>query len=118
MFVSKEAAWANRMFLGLIMLIPGLIKLIGMGPAAITGMLAGLGFPAAGFLAWTLIAAEIGFGLAILLNWKLHLTTYPPMIILGLAAFTMHIASVPLILLHLGAMTNYFFTGRAAVEET
>ena len=51
------------------MLVPGLMKLFVMKPPAIIEMIAGLGIPAAGFFAWVLIFAEIGFGAAIISGW-------------------------------------------------
>jgi uncharacterized membrane protein YphA (DoxX/SURF4 family) len=110
--VLKEAKWVNHIFLGLVMVVPGLMKLFIMGPAMITEMLTGLGFPAASLFAWLLILSEIGFGAAILAKWKLEYTRIPPMIILVVAGLTMHIASVPLVLLHIGMAANYFVFGQ------
>ena len=79
----------NFTLLGLLMLIGGLVKLFVMGPAGVTGMLAGLGFPAAGLAAWALILGELGSGIAILTKWKLDQIIYVPIVIV-LAAIVMY----------------------------
>ena len=112
----KNAILANRVLLGLLMLVAGLLKLFVMGPDKIVGMLAGFGFPAAGFLAWVLILSEIVFGIAILANYKLRLTTIPPMIIILLAALTANLLTKDptnwnLLIMHLVVVTNYWIIG-------
>lgn len=101
----------NRVLLGLLMLVPGLMKLFVMGPSAVTGMLSGLGFPAASFFAWILILSEIIFGLAILARWKLHYTVWPPIVIMVVAGIATLVTAgevgVPIFLLHLVAATSY-----------
>lgn len=105
--VIDNAILANRILLGLVMLVPGVMKLFVVSPSGVTGMLTSLGFPMPSLLAWILIFSEIIFGLAVLANYKLRYTTIPPMIILVIAAFTASISSIPSILLHLVAVSNY-----------
>ena len=111
----------NRVLLGIIMLIPGLLKLFVMGPDAIGAMLTDLGFGSSGLVfAWILIFSEIVFGVAILANWKIRYTKIPPIIILLVAAFTFYLygpgsiggqANWPSILVHLGLASNYWLLG-------
>jgi len=74
-----------RITLGLMFLVMGVSKF--KAPAGITGMLAGLGFPAAGFFAWVLILSEITFGLALLIGWRFDIAIWPLLIILVVAIF-------------------------------
>lgn len=76
--VDINIAAISLVLLGLVMLVPGLIKLFVMKPSAITGMLSGLGFPVAALFAWILIGSEIVFGSMILMRYKLHYTVLPP----------------------------------------
>ena len=104
----KNLQIINRVLLGLVMLVPGLIKLFGTGAAGISGWLGAMALFAWApmFWAWVLILSEILFGLAILANWKLEWTTIPPMIILVIAAFTVHWGNWSSFLLHLLAISN------------
>ena len=72
-----------RVFLGLLLLIPGISKLI--NPAGITGLLTGIGFPIPVFFAWVVILSEITFGVAIIVGWKVKYTAWPLAIILAVA---------------------------------
>ena len=103
----RNMSTANRILLGLLMLVPGLTKLFISGPSGVTGMLNGMGFPIAGFFAWILILSEIIFGTAILANWKLEYTVIPPIIILVVAAFTAHLTDTMRWIMHLTLITNY-----------
>ncbi|RMD67595.1 DoxX family protein [Candidatus Pacearchaeota archaeon] len=124
---TKEIAHTtNWILLGLLMLIPGLIKLFLMGPAAITQMLTGLGVPAPQFFAWVLILSEIVFGVLILAKWKLEYTTWVPIIILLVAAFTFYWygpgkwPSGPnwvQILAHITLASNYWLLGASAKSK-
>ena len=76
---NKDTAMKiNWILLGLVMLIPGLLKLFVMKPAAVTGMLEGFGFPGASFFAWILILGEILSGVLILARYKLDKVVYIP----------------------------------------
>jgi uncharacterized membrane protein YphA (DoxX/SURF4 family) len=106
----------NWVFLGLIMLVGGLVKLFVMGADGVAGMLSTIGFPAAGVLAWVLILAEIGSGIAIFAKWKLPQTAWVPVVIvLGAIPFywTMPFMAgkLPLqltqTLVHLALASNY-----------
>ncbi len=107
----KEGSYLllNRIMLGLLVLIPGLMKLFVVGPNVIVGMMSGIGLFAwaPAFWAWVLILSEILFGLAILARWKLHLTTIPPAIIMVVAGLTMYLSNISTLLLHLVAASNY-----------
>jgi uncharacterized membrane protein YphA (DoxX/SURF4 family) len=116
----KEALKWNRILLGLLMLVGGLTKLFMMGPAGLTKMLTGLGFPVAGLLAWGLIGAELGSGIAILTKWKLDHVAYVPVVIV-LAAIVMYwknpmfAGKLPLQLtqtfVHITLASNYYMLG-------
>lgn len=66
-----------RIGLGLLFLIPGFDKLVGMMAEGhmIADMIGVSG-------AWVLLLAEILFGIAVLSGWKLHLTVVPLIIIM------------------------------------
>jgi len=78
-----------RMALGLLFIIPGIMKLL--SPSGTIGMLSGLGFPAAGFFGWILILSEILFGAALLVGWKTEITVWPLILILLVALLTVTI---------------------------
>lgn len=112
----KHIYTINRILLGLVMLVPGLYKLYGMvtgNPFAVS-MLSGLGFPAPTFFAWILILSEIIFGVAILANYKLKYTVWPPIIILVVAAFTVWLTNVAQILVHLALASNFLVWGMSS----
>ena len=87
-----------------------------MGPEMIVGMLSGIPIFAWAptFWAWILIFSEIGFGLAILSNWKMKLSVWPPAIILVVASFTMHYADWVRMLVNIGLASNYVLLGSLA----
>lgn len=102
--------------LGLLMLLPGLIKLFVFKPAGVTQMLSGiiLFSWAPAFWAWVLILSEIVFGVLILAKWNLKYTTIPPIIILAVATLFVAInwsditqTQIPNLLLHLLAINGY-----------
>jgi len=103
----KNVHLVNRILLGLVMLVPGIIKLFVIGPNGIIGMLSGLGFPIVGFFAWVLILSEIIFGIAILANYKLKYTVFPAIIILIVATFTVQLGNYSSMLTHLALVANY-----------
>jgi putative oxidoreductase len=109
----KNLQILNRILLGLVMLVPGLLKLFVMGSSAVVGMLSNMGFPAATFFAWVLILSEIVFGIAILANWKLKYTIWPPVIIMLVAAFTAALGNWPTFLMHLVIASNYLLLPKA-----
>lgn len=111
----KQLMWVNTALLGLLMLIPGIAKLIA-GATGIAGFLSGnwLLSWAPMFWAWVLIVAEIGSGLAILARWKLEKVAWIPVIILGIAIVTVHVnwssigsTSWNNLIFHLIAIVNY-----------
>ncbi|MEX2017309.1 MAG: DoxX family membrane protein, partial [Candidatus Pacearchaeota archaeon] len=82
--MQKYLKLTNRILLGLLILVPGIIKLFVSGPDAVIGMLSGIALFswAPAFWAWVLMLSEVIFGLAILANYKLKYTVIPPVIIL------------------------------------
>ncbi|MCR4327286.1 MAG: DoxX family protein [Nanoarchaeota archaeon] len=109
---KKEAKVVSWVLLGLLMLVPGLTKLFVSGVGGVTGMLTGMGFPAAAFFAWVLIIGEIGSGVAIFARWKLKYVVYIPMIILLVATFAVHWGNWSNVLLHLVAVSSYWLLGQ------
>ncbi|MEK6908547.1 MAG: DoxX family protein [Nanoarchaeota archaeon] len=105
----KNIMTANRILLGLVMLVPGLLKLFVIGSDAVVGMLSSnvLFSWAPGFWAWVLILSEIVFGIAILASWKLEYTVWPPIVIMLVAAFTVAWGNWPTFLMHLVIASNY-----------
>lgn len=111
----------NRIVLGLLMLVPGILKLFVFKPSGVTAMLEGLGFPAAALFAWILIILEIVTGLMILGNWRIDLAAWPPIIILLVATILTTNWSDPQlsnILLHLVAITGYWMLGEDACKKS
>jgi len=110
---STSASWTNSILLGILMLVPGIMKLFVIGPSAVTGMLSSFGFPIAGFFAWILILAEIITGIAILARWNLKYTTIPPAIIIVFAGLltSLSLQTLPLFLMHLVIASNYIYLG-------
>ena len=86
--LNRYAGLINRILLGLVLLVSGLIKLFVMKPNAVTEMLTGMGFPIPLILAWILILSEIVFGTAIFVKWNLKQSVIPAIIIFVVAAFT------------------------------
>jgi len=116
----KSLRLVHRILLGLLMLVPGLLKLFVIGAEGVTGMMSGIALFswAPAFWAWVLIFFEIGSGLAILGSWKLKYTTIFPSIILFIATITVGINWSALgqtgwsnVLLHLVAVSNYLLLG-------
>lgn len=105
----KNLMMVNRILLGLLMLVPGLLKLFVMGPSAVVGMLSGIALFswAATFWAWVLILSEIVFGIAILASWRLKYTVWPPVVIMLVAGLVVNWGSWSSVILHLVAASNY-----------
>lgn len=78
-----------RVTLGLLFLVPGLSKL--MDPAGITGMLDGLGFPAAALFAWIVIIIEVLGGAALILGKKMKHAVWALFIVLLVATLLVHL---------------------------
>jgi putative oxidoreductase len=74
-----------RVALGLLFIIPGISKL--MDTSMITGMIAGMGLPMAGVLAWIVLLAEIIFGIAVLIGWRTQWTPIPLIVIIVVGIF-------------------------------
>jgi len=105
----KSIVTANRIMLGLVMLIPGLLKLFVWKSASVVQMLSGITLFAWAptFWAWVLILSEIVFGIAILANWKTEYTVWPPIVIMLVAAFTASWGQWPLVLMHIALASSY-----------
>ena len=116
----KELGMINRILLGLVMLVPGLLKLFVMGPSAVSGMMSGIVLFswAPMFWAWILIIAEILFGIAILAKFKTDYASYGAAIIIFIATVFIHIKWAALgttswssVLIHLVVVSNYLLLG-------
>lgn len=105
----KNLMTANRILLGLVMLIPGLMKLFVIGSDGVSQMLSGIALFAwaPGFWTWVLILSEIVFGIAILAKWKLEYSVWPPVVILVVAAFTANWGNWGSLVMHLAVASNY-----------
>ncbi len=110
---NKNAGNVNRILLGLLMLVPGLMKLFVMGSDKVIEMLSGnaLFSWSPTFWAWVLILSEIVFGIAILAKWKLQHSVWPPIIIMLVVAFTNSWGNWPSFIMHLVIASNYFMLG-------
>jgi uncharacterized membrane protein YphA (DoxX/SURF4 family) len=111
----KNLETLNRVLLGLVLLVPGLIKLFGSGFSGVAGFLGGnfLFSWAPLFWAILLVSGEIFFGTAILLNWKKPYGYYGEAFILLMATITTGIkwtaigtTSWSSVLLHLAVISN------------
>jgi uncharacterized membrane protein YphA (DoxX/SURF4 family) len=88
---NKNLKNVNIALLGLLMLVPGLLKLFDTGVNNLaSGLMANnpLFAWAPMFWAVVLVVAEIGSGVAVLTRWKLKYTAYVPVIILAVATLT------------------------------
>lgn len=105
----KKLAVANRILLGLVMLVPGLWKMFVSGADGVSGMLSGIALFAWApmFWAWVLILSEIVFGIAILASWKLEYAVWPPVVIMLVAAFFVSWGNWPSFLMHVTIASNY-----------
>ncbi len=103
---NANAVLVNRIVIGLLFLVAGLTKIFVFKPSGVSGMLAGLGFPAAMFFAWVLILVETLGGLSLLFNWKAKYACYLLIIVMVVAAFTSYWANWTQMLFHLAAATN------------
>jgi putative oxidoreductase len=103
---NANATLVNRVLIGLLFLVAGLVKLFQYKPSGVAGMLAGLGFPAAMFFAWVLILAELLGGIAILANWKVKYASYLLIVVMIVAAFTSYWANWVQMLFHLVVASN------------
>jgi len=124
--MEGKAAYGHlilRVFLGILFLIPGLMKI--MDPAGPVGMLQSLGFPAPALLGWILILSEIIFGAALIVGWKVKYAVWPLVIVLVVALLAVGIPGIDStnpgsminILWHLvgiGGLLSLYFTGPGA----
>jgi uncharacterized membrane protein YphA (DoxX/SURF4 family) len=89
----KNLLTLNRILLGLLMLVAGLIKIFVTHADKVAEMLSKIVlFSWAPMVwAWILIIGEIGSGLAVIANWKIKYTALIPALILIVAIFTVTI---------------------------
>ncbi len=104
----------NRILLGLVMLVSGLMKLFLLKPDGVSGMMSGIViFAWAPMLwAWILIVGEIFAGITILTRWNAHIGTWIAAVVLTVAAFTVYLENVSTLLVHLALASNYLLLGR------
>lgn len=116
----KPWGTVNRVLLGLLMLVPGLMALFVFTPNGVAQNMSGIVLFswAPVFWAWVLIISEIVFGIAILANYKVEYTTIPPIIILTIATLFVTIQWSSLgstgwsnVIFHLLAISNYILLG-------
>lgn len=107
---KSMASKINWILLGLVLLIPGLLKLFVAGQGAISDMLSGIALFAwaPAFWAWVLIASEIVAGGMILMRKQLHIWASIGAIILLVAALTVHWGTWPNVLVHLVVASNFW----------
>lgn len=110
---NKHSPNVNRIALGLLFTVAGLVKLFAFKPAGVEGMLSGMGFPLPMFFAWVLILVELLGGLSLLFNYKARCSSYLLMVVMIVAAFTAYLPNFSdnlklwsSFLLHLVAATN------------
>ena len=103
---NANAVVTNRIIMGLLFVVAGLMKIFVAKPAGVSGMLAGFGFPAAMFFAWVLILVETLGGIAILLNWKAKYASYLLIVVMVVAAVTAYWANWTQMLFHLAVASN------------
>ncbi len=110
---NKNAGNVNRILLGLLMLVPGLMKLFVFGSDNVIEMLSEnvLFSWSPTFWAWVLILSEIVFGIAILAKWKLQHSVGPPIIIIMVISFTTAWGNWSSFIMHLVVASNYFMLG-------
>lgn len=116
MCCNEWAPTVLRAALGLLFVIPGVMKL--MNPAGIIGMLSNIGFPLPAFWGWLLLASEIVFGTSVLVGFKVRYTVWPLVVIMAVAILTVVLptaTSNPVnLLFHLltiASLVNLFFSG-------
>ncbi|MBI2045699.1 DoxX family membrane protein [Candidatus Pacearchaeota archaeon] len=116
----------NRILLGLLMLVSGLLKLFVVGADGVSGMLSGIVLFswAPFFWAWLLMLGEIISGAAILANYKLKYFAIIPIIVLVIATLFMGInlanlgqTSWSVVLLHLVAISNYVLLAQYGAKK-
>jgi len=114
---SETMKMVNRILIGLMFLVAGILKVFVIKPAGVVGMLSGIGFPAPTVFAWILILSEIIFGACVLFNVQMKWAPIPLMIILLVATFTVYLTQIPQIFLHLVAVSNIAMFVAKAWEE-
>ena len=109
---------SNRILLGLLMLVAGILKLFVTTPEGVKNMLTGIGFPIAIFFAWLLIIAEIVSGILIISNWKIKYVVFLPVIILLVATFTVTWGKWTNVIMHLILVSNYLLIAYACKMDS
>ncbi|MFT4303395.1 MAG: DoxX family protein [Candidatus Woesearchaeota archaeon] len=121
---SGYGATLLRLVLGLLFVVPGIDKLLGMisGGHMLAGM---LGVP----LTWLVLLSEIAFGIAILIGFQLKYTVWPLVIILAAAIIMVNLPNATSVmgwldvlfhLLGIAALISLYLTGpgKIAVDES
>lgn len=121
----KGWLFARWIFLGLVMLIPGLLKLFVMGPKAVSMMLSNISIFAwaPGVFAWLLILIEIVSGVMILAKWKVNYASFAGALIILLATLTVHVKWSAIgatgwsnVILHLIVFAEFIIMGIRGIE--
>mgnify|MGYP001580339444 FL=1 len=94
MMIGKESYGPAllRLTLGLLFIIPGIMKLL--NPSTIIELLGKIGFPGAAFWGWLVLLSEIIFGIAVLIGFRIKYTVWPLALILVVAILTVHIPAM------------------------
>lgn len=106
---KSTAVTVNWILMGLVMLIPGLLKIFVIGPSNVAGMLGGFAIFAWAptFWAWLLIAAEIVSGVMILAKKQMYIWATVAAIILIVASFTAYLGDWTNMLVHWALASNF-----------
>ena len=101
----------NRILIGGLFLIAGLMKAFVSTPTGVAGFFSGLGIPATLFFAWIVMLSEIIFGLSVLTGFKMEYTVYPLIVIVLVAAFLTQWGNWSSFLMHIIVAANLFWYG-------
>ncbi len=85
---AKYSVLTNRILLGILFLMSGIMKAFIIKPSGAAGFFAQLGIPAPLFFVWVVMLSEIIFGVALLAKYKLDLAVLPLIVIMIVAALT------------------------------
>ncbi len=89
---AQYAPTVLRVGLGVLFLVPGIMKL--MNPAMVSGMLGQIGFPMATLFAWILILVEVVGGLMLITGFKTKFAVPPLVIVMLVAIFAVVVPTI------------------------
>ena len=116
---SLYAPTILRICVGLLFVLPGLLKLV--NPSMVQGMLTQIGFPSPMFFTWVLILVEIIGGLMLIVGFKAKYAVWPLVVIMIVAIITtvvpqlvqspMAVISLLFHLLAIGSLVSIYLSG-------